>query len=118
MLENLFFLYSDILEVIEISFSQFSRILEILEIEVSIIPRILEMRAAGGWFQGLCCAALFFFLACSWNSVACPIWENIMLSMFVDFSKKGRAEKWYRMAAVSRRDLSYETDSGPKTKTS
>ena len=33
------------------------------------------------------------------------------------FTKKTRAEKWWNLAAVSRRDLSYETDSGPKTKT-
>ena len=28
-----------------------------------------------------------------------------------------RAEQWWNLAAVSRRDLSYETDSGPKAKT-
>ena len=33
------------------------------------------------------------------------------------FPKQMRAEKWYNLTAVSRRDLSYETDSGPKTKT-
>ena len=37
--------------------------------------------------------------------------------LFDMISKKTRAEKWCNLAAVSRRDLSYETDSGPKTKT-
>ena len=40
--------------------------------------------------------------------------ESWLLDMF---TKKTRAEKWWNLAAVSRRDLSYETDSGPKTKT-
>ena len=35
------------LEILEISDFLFSTILEILEIEVSIIPRILEMRVVG-----------------------------------------------------------------------
>ena len=37
--------------------------------------------------------------------------------LFYIFTKKTRAEKWWNLVAVSRRDLSYETDSGPKTKT-
>ena len=37
--------------------------------------------------------------------------------LFDIFTKKTRAEKWWNLAAVSRRDLSYETNSGPKTKT-
>ena len=36
---------------------------------------------------------------------------------FACFTKKTRAEKWLRMPRCSSRDLSYETDSGPKTKT-
>ena len=36
-------------------------LVQLLEIEVSIIPIILEIRAAGGQFQGLCCAALDYF---------------------------------------------------------
>ena len=31
--------------------------------------------------------------------------------------KKARAEKWRRLVRKMRRDLSYETSSGPKTKT-
>ena len=63
------------------------RILEILEIEVSIIPRILEIL---------------------------EIW---LLSIFVIFTKKTRAEISRRTHRSMSRDLSYETDSGPKTKT-
>ena len=37
--------------------------------------------------------------------------------LFDMISKKTRAEQWLNLAAVSRRDLSYETNSGPKTKT-
>ena len=42
---------------------------------------------------------------------------NMIFVDFWDFYKKARAEISRRMVQFSRRDLSYETDSGPKTKT-
>ena len=42
---------------------------------------------------------------------------NMIFLYFGIFSKKTRAEISRRMVRFSRRDLSYETDSGPKTKT-
>merc|ERR1711965_432566 len=42
---------------------------------------------------------------------------NMMFRYFHDFSKKTRAEISRRMHRRMSRDLSYETDSGPKTKT-
>ena len=42
---------------------------------------------------------------------------NMIFLIFVIFPKKTRAEISRRMVQFSRRDLSYETDSGPKTKT-
>ena len=41
----------------------------------------------------------------------------ILVDFFWIFTKKTRAEISRRMVRFSRRDLSYETDSGPKTKT-
>ena len=41
----------------------------------------------------------------------------IFLVFFAIFTKKTRAKISRRMVRFSRRDLSYETDSGPKTKT-
>ena len=44
--------------------------------------------------------------------------ETLFFLYFLNvFSKKARAEFSRRMVRFSRRDLSYETDSGPKTKT-
>ena len=45
------------------------------------------------------------------------ILEIWFLLIFGIFTKKTRAEISRRMVRFSRRDLSYETDSGPKTKT-
>ena len=45
-----------------------------------------------------------------------PIGNMIFLYFWI-FTKKTRAEISRRMVRFSRRDLSYETDSGPKTKT-
>ena len=45
------------------------------------------------------------------------ILEICFLLIFWIFPKKTRAEISRRMVRFSRRDLSYETDSGPKTKT-
>ena len=42
---------------------------------------------------------------------------NMCFSIFLDFPKKARAEISRRMHRSMGRDLSYETDSGPKTKT-
>ena len=42
---------------------------------------------------------------------------NMFFLYFGIFTKKTRAEISRRMVRFSRRDLSYETDSGPKTKT-
>ena len=42
---------------------------------------------------------------------------NMFFLIFGIFTKKTRAEISRRMVRFSRRDLSYETDSGPKTKT-
>ena len=78
---------SSILEILEIEDPIIPRILEILEIEVSIIPRILEIL---------------------------EIW---LLLSFMIFTKKTRAEISRRTHRSMGRDLSYETDSGPKTKT-
>ena len=65
----------------------FSRILEILENRFFQFSHILEI------------LEIWFFL------------------IFGIFTKKTRAEISRRMVRFSRRDLSYETDSGPKTKT-
>ena len=57
-----------------------------------------------------------------------PFWElaagkNIDIVYIIEywlwgiFTKKTRAEKWRRLVRKMRRDLSYETNSGPKTKT-
>ena len=73
---------------------------------------------AGGRLQGLCCAALDYF----WNmfpgiSGYPGNIGNMFFLYFGIFTKKTRAEISRRMVRFSRRDLSYETDSGPKTKT-
>ena len=109
------YLFVHILEILEISDFVFFTILDILEIEVSIIPRTLEIRAAGGRLQGLCCAALDYF----WNMFpgisGYP--GNLGNMFFLFFPKKTCAEISRRMHRRMGRDLSYETDSGPKTKT-
>ena len=81
------------------------------------ISHILEMRAAGGRLQGLCCAALDYF----WNmfpgiSGYPGNIGNMFFLYFGIFSKKTRAEISRRMHRRMSRDLSYETDSGLKTK--
>ena len=73
---------------------------------------------AGGRLQGLCCAALDYF----WNmfpgiSGYPGNLGNMIFSIFCFFTKKTRAEISRRMVRFMGRDLSYETDSGPKTKT-
>ena len=75
--------------------------LEILEIEVCNFSRILEILEI--------CFSIFRI---SWK-----YWKSVFLLIFVIFTKKTRAEISRRMVRFSRRDLSYETDSGPKTKT-
>ena len=45
------------------------------------------------------------------------ILEILFFSIFCDFPKKARAEISRRMHRSMPRDLSYETDSGPNTKT-
>ena len=99
-------------------FSSFSHILEILEVEVCNILHNLEIRAAGGRLRGLCCAALDYF----WNmfpgiSGYPGNIGNMIFLIFGIFTKKTRAEISRRMVRFMGRDLSYETDSGPKTKT-
>ena len=115
----------------------FSIILKILEIEVSNIlynPGNIGNRVfliawypgntgggraeAGGRLQGLCCAALDYF----WNmfpgiSGYPGNIGNLFFLYFGIFTKKTRAEISRRMHRRMSRDLSYETDSGPKTKT-
>ena len=76
------------------------------------------MRAAGGRLQGLCCAALDYF----WNmfpgiSGYPGNIGNIVFLYVGIFPKKMRAEISRRMHRRMSRDLSYETDSGPETKT-
>ena len=78
---------SIILEILENGLFLCSGVLEILEISVFHFPDILE------------------------------ILEILFLLIFGIFTKKTRAEISRRMVRFSRRDLSYETDSGPKTKT-
>ena len=95
-----------------------SHILEILEIEVCNILYNLEIRAAGGRLQGLCCAALDYF----WNMIPGISGYpgnigNLFFLYFGIFQKKTCAEISRRMHRSMGRDLSYETDSGPKTKT-
>ena len=73
---------------------------------------------AGGRLQGLCCAALDYF----WNmfpgiSGYPGNIGNMVFLYFGIFPKKTRAEISRRMHRRMSRDLSYETDSGPKTKT-
>ena len=73
---------------------------------------------AGGRLQGLCCAALDYF----WNmfpgiSGYPGNIGNMFFLYFGIFPKKTRAEISRRMHRRMSRDLSYETDSGPKTKT-
>ena len=108
----------------ENGFSLISHILEILEIEVCNIIYSLEIRAAGGRaaaggrLQGLCCAALDYF----WNmfpgiSVYPGNIGDMVFLYFGIFPKKARAEISRRMHRRMSRDLSYETDPGPKTKT-
>ena len=75
-------------------------------------------RAAVGRVQGLCCAALDYF----WNmfpgiSGYPGNIGNMFFLYFGFFSKKTRAEISRKMHRSMGRDLSYETDSGPKTKT-
>ena len=79
--------FSIILEILENTLFLTSHILEILEIGFSQFPHILEI------------LEIFVFL------------------IFWTFPKKTRAEISRRMHRFMGRDLSYETDSGPKTKT-
>ncbi len=104
--------------MLENGFSLFSHILEVLEIEVCNILHNLEIRAAGGRLQGLCCAALDYF----WNIFPGISGNpgnigNMVFYILGFFQKKTRAEISRRMHRSMGRDLSYETDSGPKTKT-
>ena len=78
-----------------------SPILEILEIEVF---NILHNPGNIG--------KLIFYFPISWK-----YWKYVFCCFFLIFTKKARAEISRRMVRFSRRDLSSETDSGPKTKT-
>ena len=77
------------------------------------------MRAAGGRLQRLGSGGLDYF----WNTFpgisGYPgnIGNLIVMYFFVIFTKKARAEISRRTHRRMSRDLSYETDSGPKTKT-
>ena len=98
-------------------------ILEILEIEVSMIPRILEIRAAGrrrraGGSRGCVVLPWIIFGTCFLEFPdILEILEICFFLCFGIFPKKTRAEISRRMHRSMPRDLSYETDSGPKTKT-
>ena len=47
-------------------------------------------------------------LCCNWNKIP---------KQWIMISNRRAPQTWWNLAAVSRRDLSYETDSGPETKT-
>ena len=64
----------------------------------------------------LCCLGLFLEHV-SWNfRISWKYWKYVCLDFGI-FPKKTRAEISRRMHRRMSRDLSYETDSGPKTKT-
>ena len=98
-----------------------SHILEILEIEVCNIIYNLEIRAAAGRAAPgavLCCLGIFLEHV-SWNFwISWKYWKYVFFFLYFGiFPKKTRAEISRRMHRSMGRDLSYETDSGPKTKT-
>ena len=89
--------------------------LEILEIEVCNIlfkPRdIGNLSFSTSSYPGNIGNLIFPIFPYPGNIGKCVV------SIFWIFPKKTRAEISRRMVRFSRRDLSYETDSGPKTKT-
>ena len=86
--------------------------LEILEIEVcNILQNPGNIGKRIFWFSPI--LEIWFFQF----SHILEILEIWFLLIFLIFTKKTRAEISRRMVQFSCRDLSYETDSGPKTKT-
>ena len=126
---NQIFLFSTILEILEIEVSIIPRILEILEIEVSITPRILEI----SFIQVPIIPRILEILETEFSTILynpgdignrifrvstiLEILEILFYMYFLIFPKKARAEISRRTHQSMSRDLSYETDSGPKTKT-
>ena len=113
---------SGILEIVEIGFFYFPISWKYWKLDSSVFSYTGNAgggRAeAGGRLQGLCCAALDYF----WNvfpgiSGYPGNIGNMVFLYFGFFSKKVRAKISRKMHQRMSRDLSYETDSGPKTKT-
>ena len=90
---------------------------------ILLFSHILEIRAAGGrrragGSRGCVVLPWIIFGTCFLEFPdILEILEIWFLLIFGIFTKKTRAEISRRMVRFSRRDLSYETDSGPKTKT-
>ena len=95
-----------------------SRIMEILEIRffTKFLLSWKYGRREGGSFGQVCTARNIFGTRFLDFSSILGILDIFLLSMFVIFTRKGRTQERGRMVRFSRRDLSSETDSGPKTK--
>ena len=93
----------------------FIPILEILEIEVCNIiynpGNIGKLIFSMFWYPGYIGNWIFSIFL-----ISCKYWKYDFLDFFI-FTKKTRAEISRRMVRCSQRDLSSETDSGPKTQT-
>ena len=118
-LENDQFWFSFDMEILELKSSWVSLKMELKPFWFSFDPRWTDGRAGGrpggrvGWLKHLRKNQLWEYV--SWKSLILYISLNPDFLIF--FQKKMRAEISWNLVRSSRRDLSYETDSGPKSKT-